>query len=423
MRELVPLTEPSLGPWIGAYLSRRKIDGDALETIRSVAWSRMQREEDLAIVPLLLANGLFSANDDTRSLPHSIGNDPLARAYDVRFGTNSGQRPEIGTVHIARRKEGLHPLKVASAGDFQLGGPVSLGRFPRTAALPYCFDFKARVMISTLHADPDIVIAQPFLHAAQREHAHAIARIPWARLDSVFGPVNGGAKPLLIFSIGRCGSTLVHALLRTLTCRAFSEPDCLTQLAIKRLDYDRLGVRESDLIWYGLAPLIGENTTQANRCAVKFRARVNALVPQIASLLPTARYIFIFRNADDWARSTHRAFGIKPQAAARLLARSIRAAGHLAKTGVEHEIVRYEELIESPAEVLARIVNPGGGIAGSAQRETIAEIMQRDSQHGTPISRTELHSALDETHWMNSFLLEWARVKPRHLLRRLNLEI
>ena len=116
---------------------------------------------------------------------------------------------------------------------------------------------------------------------------------------------------MLIFSLGRTGSTLLEKLVGCVTARSISEPDTATQLSANRA---RLAALPADqrraLIYYSIAPFFqlripgGEKA----RCVIKFRSQVSGIAAEFADTFPEARYVFMLRERRAWARSTFRAF-------------------------------------------------------------------------------------------------------------------
>src|SRR6185295_3514994 len=87
-----------------------------------------------------------------------------------------------------------------SPAEFQLGEARKIYRSPANAT-PYCVNFEHQRLLCV--TSPEI-LDHPFLPQAQREHAKTVISIPFAELQEV------DVTPTLIFSPGRCGSTLLH---------------------------------------------------------------------------------------------------------------------------------------------------------------------------------------------------------------------
>ena len=88
---------------------------------------------------------------------------------------------------------------------------------------PYCFDFDERKVFCV--STPDIGGATFFYHA-QRRCAQSVIKVPFDALPEA------EESPTLVFSIGRCGSTLLHRAFEAAGVRTVSEPDYFTQAAL-----------------------------------------------------------------------------------------------------------------------------------------------------------------------------------------------
>ena len=97
---------------------------------------------------------------------------------------------------------------------------------------PYCFDFDARKLFCV--STPDIAGAT-FFYQAQRQRARSVIKVPFDALPEA------PPSPTLIFSIGRCGSTLLHKAFEAAGVRTVSEPDYFTQAALHSRTTRRCG--------------------------------------------------------------------------------------------------------------------------------------------------------------------------------------
>ena len=113
----------------------------------------------------------------------------------------------------------------SQASDFVLdpGRPVGRSRMFDPDVSPYCFDLEERKLYCV--STPDIAGAT-FFYQAQRQHARSVIKVPFDALPEA------RASPTLIFSIGRCGSTLLHKAFEAAGVRTVSEPDYFTQAAL-----------------------------------------------------------------------------------------------------------------------------------------------------------------------------------------------
>ena len=106
-------------------------------------------------------------------------------------------------------------------------------------------------------------------------------------------PIKFNPKNLcLMFSPGRCGSTLLSNILRRLNITSISECDALTQAednitAIKRI----------------IESFFSSQLITSNKIAFKFRADTSRFVGVYLEEFPEATFIFIKRSPLDWAKS------------------------------------------------------------------------------------------------------------------------
>lgn len=305
--------------------------------------------------------------------------------------------------------------------DFEATGCRAVAAFPVAQALPYAFDLDAREMVFSLHDDPRVLLAEPFIYTAQRNDLHRIGRIGFDRLDAVYGAAPPAVPPILVFSIGRTGSTLFNRLLACAVVWSVSEPDTISQLALSGDDFTGLATEQRRfLTWHALSPYLA--LAGSGVCAVKFRSQINAIAGEVALAFPTARHVFMLRGLENWALSTYRTFGIKPVHVAARLKEGLQAIAVLKAAGVTLEIVHYEQVIADPEATLGRIVGPGLQ-AGPDLSAEIAGVMSKDSQAGTRLERAGVKAAPEgEADWLARFLHLWREVRPAGVIADLQLD-
>ena len=387
---------------------------------------------DAALVPLVLMRELFGAPGDDTPAPPNKAMNPTARAaseaanlYRRHFGAGAG-KTSLGIVHAARPKKAIGAYTTAGAEDFDLGRGFPLMHFPKRFALPFAFDFDAESLAHTVHIQPHVLLREPFLYVAQREKSHAVAHVKWKHLADIHGTPRDDARPVLIFSIGRTGSTLLGKLIGCMTPRAFLEPDTITQLALHHARLQALppAVR-AQLVWSAVAPFF-DTYLQDNadgRCVVKLRSQANALAAEMAASFPQARFVFMLRERGLWARSTYRAFRISPEAVAGRLVAGVRAVRDLRDAGVDLEVVNYEDVVADPQTAVGRIM--GQDItADPAIMARLADVMAQDSQADAKIAQTNTSRVVDgEAEWLAAFEARWQQNRPHALIEALGLVI
>jgi hypothetical protein len=304
------------------------------------------------------------------------------------------------TEHAVRART-TDRVSVSQATDFVLGDGrvVERTRLAERDVSPYCFDFAAGELLCV--STPDIAAAT-FFYQAQRAQARSVIRAPFAALPGT------RSSPALVFSIGRCGSTLLHQAFRAAGADAVSEPDYFTQAVL----YGRHDA--------ALAAVIGRATQLLPHSIVKLRAECSNAPLLIAGGFPAPRLVFILRDAVGWAESVRRVSDRPTPAGIAALLRALVA-------GIEGLAQRYELRIcyyEDFRQLTARYVNDLLAWIGSEARirpAAAAELAATDAQEGTAMSRASLAGVADDPGFREAFRAEWSRVRPRALIERLAL--
>ncbi len=308
-------------------------------------------------------------------------------------------------------------IDFASPADFTLGPPLRVGSLPpEDGAIPYCFDPVTERVWFAVCADADAVLRAPFLYAAQFTRARQIVTVPFEMLEDCM-PVSGAA-PTAVFSIGRCGSTLLAGLLDKLGVRAVSEPDVLSQLA-QMLASPPHGMAPGYLgclvrICYGsLRVHCGDGFL------VKLRSQCNHVAADIMRAWPAARCVFMLRgDRHAWARSRYRAFGETAHELARLLAWGISTYHALSQTGCDLKLLWYEDLRDSPAWAL----RAAGFAVELGQISVLRDRLDEDSQSGTALARGLAGFGTMPESELAAFDCAWAAHRPAALIEQHGLQ-
>jgi hypothetical protein len=329
-------------------------------------------------------------------------------------------RRPIRTYDIISRKK-KSALALASSADFVLRRLESEEAVPTNwPGIAYCFSLWRKQLFLTAGGNPASLLQAPFLYIAQFEAAERVIAIPFPRLPEM--DLRGPARPVFIFSPGRCGSTLLAALLKAAGAGVLSEPDFMTQLAT--LKEDRRFRTNPQLmpllIRSGMASFCahwGENLV------LKLRGRCNVIADEIAGQFPGALFVVMLRDRLDWARSHYGAFGGKPEALANTYAGTIRMLDTISNRAAEPVLIHYEDLRANPIETVRRLQSAGVRLNPDFE-SAIALIVQRDSQENTPLAKSERGRRPISDEWLTAFECAWQRIKPddvltRHALARL----
>ncbi len=315
---------------------------------------------------------------------------------------------------VARKK----PAQVAfaAASDFDLRPVRCIGSLSELDnALIYCFDAVAERALFTLCDDLPGVLKAPFLYEAQFLQAKQMVSIPFEQLDGLFDAP--AANPSFVFSIGRCGSTLLSALLGAAGVQSVSEPDILTQLAeLPEAARACLSPGTTEVL---VRTCVGSLQAHCgNDVVIKLRSQCSRISTDIVQVCPGAKIIFMLRGRHDWARSRYRAFGETPAFMAHLLAWSIARYHDLAMTGRDVKLIWYEDLQAAPLTALQTLGVDGNSVSAGK----LACVLARDAHHGSHLSHCALPAATMPQEALAAFDRVWAELRPHELIARYGLE-
>jgi hypothetical protein len=280
----------------------------------------------------------------------------------------------------------------------------------------YCLDEETREALF-VHTPPGVdLTAAPFCYLAQYQHAQRLIAVPYDTLHELAGTLPAPGNLILVYSVGRCGSTLISQCLNAVPgVRSYSEPDVFTQITMLRHRNPRRDEEYAQLI-SSCTRLLGRG---AETLAVKFRASGIQLADLFHRVFPDAHSLFLYRHAERWLESMHAGFttnlpgpGAEPvftrflMASAPLLMPFIRRHKRqptlvetytlnwlsvmdkyvaLRQAGVPFLAAGYEEITAAPKPTLIKLLSycglPVDDIDGAYQ--TFAS----DSQEGTLLSR------------------------------------
>jgi hypothetical protein len=213
----------------------------------------------------------------------------------------------------------------------------------------------------------------------------------------------------LVFSIGRCGSTLLHRAFEAAGVRSVSEPDYFTQAALHR---------PADP---ALSRAIGGATRLLDYGVIKLRAECNHAPLLIAGAFRSPKVIFVLRDPEDWAVSVRRLApgNANPAGIVELLSSLVVGLGIL----TQHYDVRicyYEDF----RKLTARYVNELLAWTGADARlrpAAAAELAARDAQEGSVVSRESMSEVAEDPAFREAFRGAWRKERPAAMIERLGL--
>jgi hypothetical protein len=293
---------------------------------------------------------------------------------------------------------------ISGPDDFALapGRVVDASRMFEPDVSPYCFDLANRTLVCVSTLD---ISGATFFYQAQRQYARSVIKVPFDSLPEET------ESPALIFSIGRCGSTLLVRALQAAGVRTVSEPDFYTQAACHQpLDVS-------------LRRVIAGATRLLPYSVIKLRLECNNAPLLIAGAFNSPRIMFILRDPVDWAASLRRLSrnSLDLGWAVGQLGRSLLALDELSRNYAVR-ICYYEEFRSLAPGTIADVLSWTGG-SESVSTQALRSIAARDAQEGTIVSRASVRDVPDDLPFRDAFRREWSRMRPVELINRLQLKL
>jgi hypothetical protein len=206
------------------------------------------------------------------------------------------------------------PVGWANLDDFDLGPAASA---PARVVIDqpgwalYGLDHARNLAVFTELPFGTDLAESPFAYATQHRLARRVLTMPLAELEAVADLAAPAPRVILIFSIGRCGSTLLsHALNTVPGVWCLSEPDAFSTLILQHYhSRQRTGFSDDQIIRLIRActrlqfrPPPGR---QADVFAMKFRSHAIFQADLYHKALPDAVCLFLYRDALGWANSVY----------------------------------------------------------------------------------------------------------------------
>ncbi len=167
----------------------------------------------------------------------------------------------------------------------------------------YCVDVALRQALF-LEIPPEADLAEaPFVFLMQERLARRALVVPFAALGELAEALPGPERVVLVFSIGRCGSTLMNAMLNGIEgVWSLSEPDPFFDLVMRRhlLDPGEVAGLLRACLRLSFRP---PRARRASTMGVKLRAQSLFQAGQFHAAMPDAAFVFLYRDGVSWARS------------------------------------------------------------------------------------------------------------------------
>jgi hypothetical protein len=304
-------------------------------------------------------------------------------------------------------------LRIVSLADFRTGPWQMIDRLQGNDVLPYCLDVKERRSLYCHAGSVREAQRAPFYYLHLRQRATTLFAIPWEH-----GRVleRGAATPCFIFSVGRCGSTLLVDALRAGGACAVSEPDFFTQAVATSLfegplysGYAELARALRDVTGDLLAAV---SKPSEQRAFIKLRAQC-CKAPRLIVGENGGKSIFLIRQFPAWAASTVRVSTISARGLVDRYIEGLRALQWLQRNTDCH-FITYENLTTHTEGSLQDLKTTFG------LTRTLG-IAQADSQRGTPLSRKAARDEDGRAQLLHRAERLWREERPAELLRHLRL--
>jgi len=337
-----------------------------------------------------------SQHAGTPSVPTSRASDMVqrrARLFQVRERL---PKPELALASLSYLS--LRYLNDVAVGE--VGG-----------RLPYAADSGSNCLFYSVHEDPAALFHCPFLYQAQYESVQKFLAVPFDQLGEMDRDAPSG--PTFVFSIGRCGSTLLVRMLVAAGLTAISEPDIFSQMA--RPEAQKFAPRDRRQCLAAAARCFAAHSHR--EVVIKLRSACNTIAPLIMGSTPASRCEFILRNRRDWARSMFAVGPFEATMLAKQLAVALMALDRLIALGHCSGPVWYEDIVREPKEILRRFPT---SVAAQEDAE-LARAISQDSQSGTILSREHVARRAVSDDVLNRFEEEWRKIRPQAIMTKLGL--
>jgi len=305
----------------------------------------------------------------------------------------------VNSYAITARRDA--PDHNVSPDDFQLSLVTSMARvrLPEMA-VPYCVDMRRERVLFTDHDAAGFarVRGAAFMFGEQLATAVGVHSVPFERLPELAAGLD--PPPLLVFSPGRTGSTLLVRVLSAAGLCCASEPDILTQIARFAEEDFRL-LPPPTRQWVARAAIAGLQRALGARLCIKLRSQSNERPLLLVRAAPGCRVVFMARGMRGWAMSRHRSFGETPEMVAAVLRQALDAFDKLLTMG--SVAVLWFETLASDPERAVRICAPDAVFDPGAVHGALAE----DSQAGTMVSREAVAGSAMQSDFFAVFRQAW----------------
>jgi hypothetical protein len=209
------------------------------------------------------------------------------------------------------------PFSIVSPSNFQYkkGEIIDAGIILESSYITlYCLDDqeKQAIFVETVE-DISQLSQAPFFYQAQVEKAQRLLAISYQDLHQLAQSIDEPLDNLiLIYNVGRCGSTLLHHVFNRLdNTLSFSEPEIISQIVGIRPENGRRDDELAQLLWSCIRLLCKPiPDSKITHWVLKIRPIGFGVSHLMKQAFSTAKTIFLYRNSNQVVTSFIRAFGI-----------------------------------------------------------------------------------------------------------------
>lgn len=210
------------------------------------------------------------------------------------------------TLYSISNRTKLHEMFFAQPNDFERSAAATVQPslvLEQSGWSPYCIDTDRREIVFAHVASPEALLEAPFYHVAQYHRADAVLAMSF---EEALGLAAAMPDPqtILIFSMGRCGTTLIsHALNGPPNVASISEAAIYQHRPWRALSSSDPAIVTPLLRGLTRLLLAVHKAPGVDTLALKFVSQALFIAEQFWNSFPAGRYVFMYRDAIGWGNS------------------------------------------------------------------------------------------------------------------------
>jgi len=245
----------------------------------------------------------------------------------------------------------------------------------------YCLDDDRREAVFVESPEGVDVTKRPFLFLAQYENAQRTLTVSYETLHELAAARGDRFQRLIpMHSVGRCGGTLVsRAFDRLGTVLSLDEPDVYNQIGALRPQNGSRDAELTKLVHSCTRLMFKPIHREVDTLFLKFRPSCIKIADLVYNAYPAGRTMFLYRNAETWARS-----------AGRSIQKLMETLPHTESTAEDPYLELLSRLdISKPVDLSARAPAP----AARRGRQTKSDAA-KFNEHMSPLVRNYIKRAV-----------------------------